>query len=162
MAKRLVAAGDLLGCSDAEIADLMRVQQVTRVPSLYRDFLRVMGRRPYPLMTGTDWSYEDLLVIKGSFRELLAEDDADPALLDDALVIALHQGYVVYYIPGVGTAPDDPGVWTYVEGEQPTNPWPTFRAFLLSLADMRRSALGTYETLATDGRFTMLRVDEVD
>ncbi|REE97120.1 SMI1/KNR4 family protein [Thermomonospora umbrina] len=153
----LVRRGDQTGCSDEEIAHLARTQGVQRIPALYRDFLRVMGKSPYPLMTGTTWAYEDLLRIKQSSLELLEDDGADPAILDDALVIAMHQGYVVYYIPGASTASDDPGVWTYVEEEQPTNPWPTFRRFLWSLAEMRGEELGIYKELEATGRFTMTR-----
>ncbi|MEV5706713.1 SMI1/KNR4 family protein [Actinoallomurus sp. NPDC052274] len=156
----LVRSKDVVGCSEAEIDELMRVQRVSRIPGLYRDFLRVMGKSPYPLLSGTDWSYEDLLRIKESAREILAEDGADPGILDDALVIAMHQGYVIYYLPAIGAAGDDPGVWNYIEEEQPTNPWPTFRAFLLSLIELRREELGVYRDLEAGGRFTMTQVEE--
>lgn len=160
IAEGLAGSGDLVGCSEDEVEQIKRAQQVSRIPALYHDFLRVMGKSPYPLMIGTDWSFDDLLELKGDTREIFEEDGLDPAILDDALVIAVHQGYVVYYIPAAGSASDDPAVWTYVEGKQPTSPWPTFRAFLLSLVDMRRRALGAYEELEAGGRFTMTRVDE--
>lgn len=156
----LAAAGDFVGCSDEEIAAVVRAQRVVALPALYRDFLAVMGKRPYPLMQGTDWAYQDLLELRQDAAELLDENDVDQSMLDDALVIAMHQGYVLYYIPGASTAPPDPPVWTYVEGEEPSASFGTFREFLVSLEDMRRREVATYRDLEASGRFSMTRVDE--
>ncbi|WUI01182.1 hypothetical protein OHR68_04990 [Spirillospora sp. NBC_00431] len=162
---RLVAAGlagadDFVGCTDEEITAVVRAQRVIGLPALYRDFLAVMGKRPYPLMTGTDWAYQDLLGLRQDAAELLDENDADQAMLDDALVIAMHQGYVVYYIPHASTAPADPPVWTYVEGEEPAERFATFRAFLLSLEEMRRREIATWRDVEATGRFSMTRVED--
>ncbi|GAA1885527.1 SMI1/KNR4 family protein [Actinomadura bangladeshensis] len=153
LAQGLAGPGDFLGCSDEEIAAVARAQRVVALPALYRDFLAVMGKRPYPLMQGTDWAYRDLLELRQDAAELLAENDLDPSLLDDALVIAMHQGYVLYYIPHASAAPADPPVWTYVEGEEPAESFRTFREFLVSLEDMRRQGLAARRTLAASGRF---------
>lgn len=160
VAEGLAGPGDFAGCSDEEIAAVVRAQRVIALPALYRDFLAVMGKRPYPLMQGTDWAYRDLLELRQDAAELLDENDADQSTLDDALVIAMHQGYVLYYIPRASTAPPDPPVWTYVEGEEPSESFGTFREFLVSLADMRRREVATYRDLEASGRFSMTRLDE--
>lgn len=160
LAQGLAGPGDFLGCSDEEIAAVVRAQRVVALPALYRDFLAVMGKRPYPLMQGTDWAYRDLLELRQDAAELLTENDLDPSMLDDALVIAMHQGYVLYYIPHASTAPADPPVWTYVEGEEPSESFPTFRAFLVSLENMRRREVATYRDLEASGRFSMTRVED--
>jgi hypothetical protein len=160
VAEGLAAAGDFAGCSEGEIQHVMRAQLVLGVPALYRDFLSVMGRRPFPLMQGTDWAYSDLVELKQDSVELLEENDLDPAMLDDALVIAMHQGYVIYYIPSASTAPADPPVWTYAEGGRPTASFGTFREFLRSLEEMRRREVAAYQELNAGGRFTMTPVDD--
>lgn len=129
----LVGDGQLLGCTPDEIRQVARAQRVVKLPALYEEFLAVMGKNPYPLMWGTDWAYEDLLELKQDAVQLLRENDVDPGFLDDAVVIAMHQGYVFYYIPSASTAPADPPVWTYIEAEEPVLSFPTFRDFLLSL-----------------------------
>ena len=160
VAEGLADARDLLGCSDEEIGAVVRAQRVIALPALYRDFLAVMGKRPYPLMQGTDWAYQDLLELRQDAAELLQENDVDEAVLDDALVIAMHQGYVLYYIPHASTAPADPPVWTYVEGEEPRQSFGTFREFLVSLEVMRRREVATYRDLEASGRFSMTRVED--
>lgn len=160
LAEGLAGPGDFLGCSDEEIAAVVRAQGVVALPALYRDFLSVMGKRPYPLMQGTDWAYRDLLELRQDAAELLAENDLDQSMLDDALVIAMHQGYVLYYIPHASTAPEDPPVWTYVEGGEPSESFATFSEFLVSLEDMRRREVATYRELEASGRFGMSRVED--
>jgi len=150
--RRLIRRRDQAGCTDAEIEQVMRAQRLTRLPALYRDFLKVMGKSPYPLMTGTDWSLHDLLEIKDAAQELLREDGADPAILEDALVMAMHQGYIVLYIPQAELAPDDPEVWLYEEQGQPRRQWPSFRRFLLSIAEAREKEIAVYKNLAATGR----------
>lgn len=162
VAEGLAGAGDFLGCSDDEIGAVTRAQRVVGLPALYRDFLAVMGKRPYPLMQGTDWVYQDLLELRQDAAELLEENGVDQAMLDDALVIAMHQGYVLYYIPGASTAPADPPVWTYVEGEEPSESFGSFREFLVSLEDMRRREIATYRELEASGRFSMTRIEDTD
>ncbi|MFI0404525.1 SMI1/KNR4 family protein [Actinomadura sp. 3N508] len=160
VAQGLAAADDFLGCSDEEIAAVVRAQRVIGLPALYRDFLAVMGKRPYPLMQGTDWAYRDLLELRQDAADLLDENGLDQAMLDDALVIAMHQGYVLYYIPHASTAPPDPPVWTYVEGEEPSQSFATFREFLVSLEEMRRREVATWRDLEASGRFSMTRIED--
>ena len=160
VAEGLAGAEDFLGCSDEEIGAVLRAQRVVALPALYRDFLAVMGKRPYPLMQGTDWAYQDLLELRQDGAELLEENGLDQAMLDDAAVIAMHQGYVLYYIPRASTAPADPPVWTYVEGEEPSESFATFREFLVSLADMRRREIAAWRDLEASGRFSMTRIED--
>jgi hypothetical protein len=134
----LAKSENFTGCTEEEIQHLMDVQQVEKIPKLYYDFLILMGKRPYPLMVGTDWSYKHLLEIKEWSIELIQEEGEDPSLLDDALVIAMHQGYMMYYIPFISMVSEDPPVWVYVEKEAPKMIALTFREFLLQVVDMER------------------------
>ncbi|GAA3750994.1 hypothetical protein GCM10022225_39210 [Plantactinospora mayteni] len=86
-------------------------------------------------MPAVDWNYEDLLQIKDDMRAELADLDDDVSWLDDTFMIALGGGYFVFYIPNVSTAPDDPPVWTCVDGKDRRRSYPTFRRFLLAVAD---------------------------
>ena len=135
LARRQVKPGELAGCSSGEIDNLMYVQQVTRIPRLYREFLSTLGKNPQPLMPTVDWSYSDLLQSKTEVIEDLRADGIDTAFLDDALVIGLGSGYFVFYIPESGTAPDDPPVWTTADGTDQKCLYATFREFLLSIVD---------------------------
>ncbi|WUI01181.1 hypothetical protein OHR68_04985 [Spirillospora sp. NBC_00431] len=131
---RQVGPGELAGCSAGEVDTLMYVQQVGRVPWLYREFLLAMGKNPRPLLPTVDWSYPDLLQIKAEVIEDLRSDGVDTAFLDDALVIGLGSGSFIFYIPGASTAPDDPPVWTTTDGSDRKRIHATFREFLLSIA----------------------------
>lgn len=134
-ARRQAGPGELAGCSPGEVDTLMYVQQVGRVPWLYREFLLAMGKNPHPLLPTVDWSYSDLLQAKAEVTGDLRSDGVDTAFLDDALVIGLGSGHFIYYIPDASTAPDDPPVWTTTDGTDRKQLHATFREFLLSIVD---------------------------
>jgi hypothetical protein len=134
-ARHRIGPGDLAGCSPGQVEHVMRVQGVGRLPGLYREFLLTMGGNPHPLMPGVDWSYQDLVQIKGEMLADLNAAGSDTGFLDDALVIGLGGGYFLFYIPDVSTAGDDPPVWTSSDGEDRTQAYSTFREFLLAVAD---------------------------
>lgn len=114
----LLVRGQRSGCTPDEIEQVRRAQGVYRLPERYRDFLAVLGREPR-LMRGSDWTYRDLLTLKADAEALVNENRDDPAFLNGALVVQMHQGYQFLYIPAGSVEEEDPAVWTYSEGEGP-------------------------------------------
>ncbi|GAA2423128.1 hypothetical protein GCM10010191_38810 [Actinomadura vinacea] len=135
LARRQTGPGELAGCSPGEIEHLARVQGVGRIPRLYREFLLAMGKNPRPLLSGVDWTYPDLLQIKGEMTTDLTAAGIDTGFLDDTLLIGLGGGHYMFYIPNASTAGDDPEVWTSSDGGDRERAYPTFREFLLAIAD---------------------------
>ncbi|WP_194899251.1 hypothetical protein [Catenulispora pinisilvae] len=70
----LVARTAVQGCSEDEIAALMRAQGVTELPRAYREFLAWGGRNPYWLSTSGEWDYDWLLGAKDVAREIVVDD----------------------------------------------------------------------------------------
>jgi hypothetical protein len=141
LAKHQVGPGDLAACSPGEADHVMRVQGLARLPGLYREFLLTMGRNPYPLLPDVDWSYPDLVQIKGEVTRDLRAEGLDTAFLDGALAIGLGGGHFLFYIPDAETAGDDPPVWTCSDGQDREQTYATFRRFLLSAADAEPGAV---------------------
>lgn len=117
------------GCSDSEIAELMADQDVNRLPSAYICFLKRAGRGAGELLVGTKAFYPQVIGLKSAAKDLFAEDDVAIQLENDAFVIAMHQGYQVFWFPTV--VEDDPKVIMFQEGDTgPLREWASFSAYL--------------------------------
>jgi SMI1 / KNR4 family (SUKH-1) len=88
----VISHQELQGCSDEEIRHLEAVLDVT-VPSVYRDFLKVVGRRGGGLFRGSDFTYPQLLELRRWAEELLGEDASGYELPPDSVVLLMHHGY---------------------------------------------------------------------
>lgn len=120
----------LEGLTDREIERLRADQGVRRFPVFYEEFLLRMGRRAGSLLAGTDAFYPALLGGKERGARLLAENGVEHLMPEDAVVIAVHQDYMLYWIwPNSG---EDPPVHEYVEGESAVRrSWPSFTRYLM-------------------------------
>jgi hypothetical protein len=117
------------GCSDSEIEDLTADQHVSRLPPAYITFLKRIGRGAGELLVGTDAFFPQIIGLKAAAIELFAEDSAPVELNPDAFVIAMHQGYQVFWFPTV--MQDDPTVIMFQEGDRgPLRNWDSFAAYL--------------------------------
>jgi hypothetical protein len=112
----LASPGELVGCSETEIAGLERALSL-RFPAAYREFLMRMGRRAGELFVGSDYFVDRLHVLQDGARNLLAEMQSDFVLPESALVILMHQGYVFFFLD-VSEGSDDPPVFRFVESDK--------------------------------------------
>lgn len=120
------------GCTDAEIEALRIDQGVSRLPSDYISFLKQVGRSAGPLLRGSEAFYPELLGIKEDARELVAENRANVRIDTESFVIAMHQGYQIFWFPDVST--DKPNVLMYQEGDAVSQRmWPSFADYLLGI-----------------------------
>ncbi len=107
----------------------MEGDQGAPLPEAYREFLLQMGRAAGSLFQGTDVLYPELLGLKAAAQEILAEGGSLKSLEDDAVVVAMNQGYQFAYIRAAEG--DDPPVYFYSEGEQePVVRWRSFSELL--------------------------------
>jgi hypothetical protein len=92
-------------------------------------YLKRIGRGAGPLLRGTDAFFPQILGLKPDARDLFKETNSGMELGPDAFVIAMHQGYQVFWFPTV--MEDDPIVLMYQEGDQDVlREWDNFTAYL--------------------------------
>ncbi|MFE9690576.1 SMI1/KNR4 family protein [Micromonospora sp. NPDC005806] len=125
----MFASGELVGISEAEIAEIARDQSVATLPSRYVEFLRLMGRKAGFLLAGTDAFYPGILGIKHDAFDLLADSGVPGLAPRGVVVFAMHQGYQVYWM--TNALSDDPPVCMYQEGDKEVSrEWSSFTDFL--------------------------------
>ena len=103
------------GCTESEIR-LIEEHLNLRLPKVYREFLKKMGRQAGKLFVGTDMFYNDLFDNREGFQELLEEDEFSFDLKPSIFVFAGHQGYT-YLFFDTEESLIDPPVYSYNEGE---------------------------------------------
>ena len=108
----VVTENTLRGCSDTEIEEV--TADVGRpLPLAYREFLAKMGRGAGKFYVGTDIFYPRVLGLTEAAHELVAEDEADLVLPEEAIAIIMHQGYQFMFVRA--DEGDDPPVYYYME-----------------------------------------------
>lgn len=123
------ASSALVGVSDEELREFAEDQAITSIPGRYAEFLKAMGRAAGPLLVGTDAFYPDIIGLKRDGLELLADSGVAGLASSDVIVIAMHQGYQVYWMADVST--DDPPVYMYQEGDKGiSKKWDSLTEFL--------------------------------
>ncbi|MEH2210538.1 SMI1/KNR4 family protein [Nostoc sp.] len=105
----------LLPCSDLEIIQFEQQQGIT-LPSIYKDFLKMMGHGAGKFLRGSDCFYQHLPQIQEWAKELLVENDFSEALPEDAFVFFMHQGYQFSFFRL--SEGDNPPTYSYCEGQQ--------------------------------------------
>jgi hypothetical protein len=111
--QRLIGSGiaapeSVKGCTEAEVTRLENELGV-RLPSAYRDFLRVMGHRAGKFLVGTDYCYPEVVNLQHAFRRFWGRAGAGGPFPDGAVVFLAHQGYIFLFFDARG-CPDDPPV----------------------------------------------------
>lgn len=110
------------GCTTEEILALMHRHNVT-LPESYVTFLHEMGRGAVGFLSGTDWEFPILDNLQIAAKKLFDEPHLPPPALG-SFAIALHQGYMLYYIN------EDGSVWYYRAGDPcPHFGWQSFEDF---------------------------------
>ena len=122
---------ELKGCTADEVEQLEQYLGV-ELPSSYKAFLMVAGHGAGPFLRGTDFTYGFVFYLRDAAEELLQA--SEQKLPVDAVVFAMHQGYVFWYFhTGDGLA--DPPVRRFQEGDQrPAEVAPSFTEFLARTA----------------------------
>jgi len=111
--KRGVASKEnIQGCDAIQIAEI-ETDCGCELPVAYREFLARMGRRAGDFYVGTDMFYPVLLGLTKEAHDLVAEDNSDISLPQDAIVFSMHQGYQFLFFRAQDG--DDPPVYYYME-----------------------------------------------
>ena len=122
----------IIGLSESEI-DAVRSVYGQLLPAYYLEFLRRMGSSAGVLWMGTDAFYPEIMKIKSWALELLSENKVSHFMPETAIVIAIHQGYQVYWLEPSNV--DDPPAATYIEGSSDIgNRWDSFSGLICSEA----------------------------
>lgn len=102
------------GYSLAEIEFVERELNLT-LPIALREFLLVFGSARGEFLAGEDLpTPAEWLEFRNDAQDLVRETDSNLTLPDDAIVFLFHQGYAFHFVHA--REPDNPSVWTYVEG----------------------------------------------
>lgn len=132
--------GQLVGCSDDEIEEICRAQDVERVPEDYRAFLALAGRESRGLGVGTDMFYPFLVETKAWMQDALRNNGGPFSLPPRAFVFASHQGYNYWFLEDAHS--EVPVVVNWMEGDEPRRLFRTFGDWLTAevalLGDERR------------------------
>lgn len=111
----LAEADEIVGCSDAEIAELEKKFQV-QLPQSYKDFLSKMGKSAGWLLQGSDFYYPEVIKCRGSAERLLERDESEFRLSASSFVFLQHQGYQFFFFDTAEAA--EPPVYRYIEGDE--------------------------------------------
>lgn len=103
------------GCWGFEIRDLEKHFNI-KLPTIYKDFLKKMGKGAGLFMQGTDFFYKHLFDNREAFEEVLELDGQPFVLTKDIFVFSSHQGYIFHFFDILEDAYDPP-VYGYREGD---------------------------------------------
>src|SRR5262249_7602915 len=104
------------GLSGAEIEKLRLAQSVDKLPSIYLEFLQVMGRKSGGIFAGCSVSFDELLSLKAELQMIQKYHDVEqPPLPANSFVFLAIQG-VDYFFFEATQNQDDPAVYYYCDG----------------------------------------------
>lgn len=112
--KQLATEAQLQGCSEHEIQQIIQQQNVSSLPTIYKQFLLTVGKNAGNLWYRTGYTCDILGELKADAIRLLARDGNPIILPEDAFVFHMQEGIIFYYFC-VGN--DDPPVFVYSEIE---------------------------------------------
>lgn len=96
-----------------EIERIERKYEV-RLPSVYREFLSLMGKKAGDYMLGSSVFFDEIFTLKQGAEELVEENNLEP-IPRTAFIFWMHQGYqAAFFKIGDG---DDPPVYYFTEGQ---------------------------------------------
>src|SRR5258707_14053477 len=131
----IVRLDTIIACTEEEVHALEQEVGLL-LPAAYREFLLWMGHGSGGLLGGSDFLYEDLILLQRDAAELMKEDTYPEPLPEDACVFLMHQGYQFgFFRTSEG---DDPPVYRYSEGAEQssiTANAPHFSEFLLGVVE---------------------------
>jgi len=124
---RIATEETLVGCTDEEIELLCKAQGVDKLPSIYIEWLKVMGKQAGWLMRGSDILYP--IDYKEDFRETYYDEELDVSssyeFPENSFVFWSHQGYQFRFF--LVDATDSSAVYFWAEGmEKPEKDYDSF------------------------------------
>jgi hypothetical protein len=123
--------GTVVGLEPSEIQQVQAAWGVPRLPTAYDEFLTNMGARAGRVLLGTDAFFPAIIEMNEWANEFFEENANSLVRPERALVFAMHQGYLAYWMSDASIS--DPEVTLFMEGEsKPMRVWPSFTAFLNS------------------------------
>ncbi len=133
IAAEMATVDSLVECTAADIAAIEH-RFAIKLPGCYVYFLETMGRDPASFLSGTDFTFPELLDFREQAKELLIYDAIDFALPTDAFVVLFHGGYVFAFLHC--NDGDDPPIYLYEQGvPQPRKVADSFSLWLHMLVD---------------------------
>ncbi len=146
--KQIIGSGlaswwTMRGCRDFEIRDLENHFDI-KLPAIYKDFLKKMGKSAGEFMQGTDIFFDYLFDNREAMEEVLELDDNPFFLEKEFFIFSSHQGYIFHFF---NTAEDvfDPPVYGYKEGELKVKRIDTsFSTFLLNHLEGQKKIRNLY------------------
>lgn len=101
------------GMSQAEIDEVMRIQEVTFLPRIYREFLEAMGKGSVPVFQGGEsGSYHTLRFIKANCMAGFTDDGPTAHDFRSTFVFLEHQ-YHTFFLFFTDDRSEDPEVFMY-------------------------------------------------
>jgi hypothetical protein len=146
----LTFEGPFKGCSEQEILSIERRFGV-QLPTCYRDFLMVMGRRAGAFLVGSDYSFPRVFEFRNGAEALLRRCLPEFELSPTAFVFFSHPGYSYgsYSWFNCHAHADDAPVFLYTDAYAELEPTrlvsPSFSAWLLSMVEYEIAAFQLYE-----------------
>lgn len=103
------------GCSANDISEIMKAQNVKRLPRIFREYLEILGKQGIlgPLRSGL-WRCKDLKELKRSFIEEIKINGFDFQVPSDAFVSWTHEYYRLLYFLTENTD-ENPPVYLWEE-----------------------------------------------
>ena len=114
MRSGLCSWSSMRGCWGFEIRDLEARFNI-QLPTLYKDFLKKMGKGAGKFMQGTDFFYKGLFSNREAMEEVLELDGQPFVLGKNVFVFSSHQGYIFHFFDNAKDV-HDPPVYGYEEG----------------------------------------------
>lgn len=87
-----------------------------KLPTIYKDFLKKMGKGAGKFMQGTDFFYHNLFDNRKAIEEVLELENFPFSLQESYFVFSSHQGYNFFFFDTNEDAYNPP-VYVYQEGE---------------------------------------------
>jgi hypothetical protein len=104
------------GCTQEEIDSLIKAQNVKRLPEVFLQYLKTMGKRGLSAVyTGSDWGISTMTYTKAWLFEDMDKDDEYFTWPEDAFIFFSHGGYEIRYFL-TDNDNDNPPVYQYTEG----------------------------------------------
>ncbi|RDI51716.1 SMI1/KNR4 family protein [Nocardia mexicana] len=147
ISRGLVAREAVEGCTDDEIATLMRAQHVSQLPQSYREFLAYGGKNPYWLSHTGEWDFDWLVEAKDLAREIAEDYKKDFTPFEEGFVFQTHQGYMFYCFSAEDLSNPDPNFFIFTGNEPIRDSRQSFTQWLSGLADYLPEAIRLREEL---------------
>ena len=136
----IATSANLRGCNEVEIKGI-ELKFGIRLPRMYREFLSIMGRKAGDFLTSGDILYPDLLELQEWAQELIACEEIDFTLPEDAFVFMVYGNHAIWYFHR--NDGDDPPVYCfYLFGKgEPQKKFDNFYDFLERELEVKEEAL---------------------